>query len=188
MLLKWTKVDFMLKIPTDALDKDSNFDINVMVSLAGNYTFPDRTRAVSAVYAIGINSSLSKPVTLEIEHCFEVNIANIESLVFALANDTKRRPPYTFQMYEGGIFSADNRYGEFTTYMAYFSLFVILVDQKPGTPVEYLAYFFSQHESVNTWKIKVAVVQNTKASQQVCISILIFNKLLVSQCLCYIYI
>lgn len=167
-ILKWNEVDFTIKIPTDALDKDTNFDINIIVSLSGDFAFPDRTRAVSAVYGIASNSPLSKPVTLEIEHCFKVNVANNESLVFALANDTKKRPPYTFQVYEGGTFSAESRYGVFTTYMAGFSLFVILVNQKPGTPVQYLVYFFSRYLRVNTWKIKVAVVQNTKASEQVC--------------------
>lgn len=168
-MLKWNEVDFTIKIPTDALDKDTNFDIDIIVSLSGDFKFPDRTRAVSAIYGIASSSSLSKPVTLKIEHCFKVNVANTESLAFALANDTKKRPPYTFQVYEEGNFSAESRYGEFTTYMADFSLFVILVKQKPGSPVQYLAYFFSQHfRGVNTWKIKVAVVQNTKASKQVC--------------------
>ena len=167
----WDEYDFKMEIPRDALSDvgDGEFNITISVFKSGHVQFPSRTKPVSAVYGIQ-TISFSEPVTVELEHCCEINTFTSGSLVFGVVNEI--HAPYIFEKLEGGIFP-EGRHGRITTAIAGLSLFVILLKQQENTemPVTgYLAYFVYEHQKSTTrkvWEIRVAVVQNTKASEQV---------------------
>jgi len=168
----WDEYDFKMEIPRDALSDvgDGEFNITISVIKSGHVQFPSRTKPVSAVYGIQ-TISFSEPVTVELEHCCEINTFTSGSLVFGVVNELSCAP-YKFEKLEGGIFP-EGRHGRITTAIAGLSLFVILLKQQENTemPVTgYLAYFLYEHQKSITrkvWEIDIAVVQNNKASKEV---------------------
>ena len=168
----WDEYDFRMEIPRAALSDvgDGEFNITISVIKSGHVQFPSRTKPVSAVYGIR-TVSFSEPVTIELEHCCEINTFTSGSLVFGVANEIYSAP-YKFEKLEGGIFP-EGHHGRITTAIAGSSLFVILLKQQANTEMPakgYLAYFLYEHQkSINrkVWEIHIAVVQNTEASKQV---------------------
>ena len=171
--LKWNEYDLKMEISRDAISDviDDEFKISINVFKSRHFQFPSGTKPVSAVYGIQTISSFSEPVTVEIEHCCEINTFTSGSLVFAVVNDASR-PPYKFEKLEGGIFR-EGHHGRITTAIAGSSLLVILLKQQANTrlpAIGYVAYFLYQDKNSSTrkvWHIHIAVVQNTKASKQV---------------------
>lgn len=171
--IEWDEYDFKMNIPRDALSDvgDGEFNITISVIKSGLVQFPSRTKPVSAVYGIRTIINFSEPVTVQLEHCCEINTFTSGSLVFGVANEIFCAP-YKFEKLEGGIFP-EGRHGRITTAIGRSSLFVILLKQQENTvmPVTgYLAYFLYEHQKSTprkVWEIDIAVVQNIKASKQV---------------------
>ena len=168
----WDEYDFKMEIPRNALSDVDDGELNITISVikSGHVQFPSRTKPVSAVY--GIQSiSFSEPVTVELEHCCEINAFTSGSLVFGVVNEIYGAP-YKFEKLEGGIFP-EGHHGRITTAIAGSSLLVILLKQQENTEMPalgYLAYFLYEHQksiSRRVWEIQIAVVQNIKASRQV---------------------
>ena len=87
-------------------------DIAVKAIIAGQFEFPEDTELVSAVYAISVSRRLKKPVTLEIEHCVEIeNEQHSEYLSFGIASCDQHPLSYTFTLLEDGEFLSKSRHG-----------------------------------------------------------------------------
>ena len=101
-----------LHIPQDALPTDlKECQLLIKVGLSGQFTLPQNTSLVSAVYWLDSEPrcKFSQPLTLEIQHC--VKSTQTLSLNVVLARCSQRNLPYSFEILEGGEFSSLTVYG-----------------------------------------------------------------------------
>ena len=138
------KFGFKMHIPGGSLIEPEKCDIAVGTSLSGSFEFPQSTTPISAIYYIAPSIKLSKPVTLEFQHCCILHDDSNETdnFTFVSAETTNNRnPPYKFRMLEGEIFSSRNSYAQIS--VCSFSLFDILwvwdTSAKKSSPLSYFA-------------------------------------------------
>ena len=158
--LIWNDYGFKMELNRKAFSDVSHDKFNITISAikSGNVLFPSNSKPVSAIYGIQ-TVTFSEPVTVEFQHCCNVNVFTNGSLVFAVTSEASK-PPYEFEKLEGGFFP-EGQYGRVTTAINGSSLFVILLKQDESS---YLAYFVYEHQKTGTkreWKIHIAVVLNS---------------------------
>ena len=93
---------FVLHVPKGAV---SSSDCTVQVKSfvvsqsTPKFTFPEGSELASGVYHITASRELSKPVSLEIQHCAIIKDDTQIDIVIA---DSTTGPPYRFKPYTGG--------------------------------------------------------------------------------------
>ena len=91
--------------------------LTIKASLAGQYEFPENSYLVSAIFWIRCEPmcKLTKPVTVEMQHCARSeNVANFK-LKFVRAACSQKQLPYTFKEL-GGDFTSHSSYGIIEVY------------------------------------------------------------------------
>ena len=85
--------------------------ITVMVSIAGQYDFPENYHPVSAIFWLRCESlcNFVKPVTIEIDHC--AKRTNASKLYFVRAKCSQNELPYIFRKLREGVFNQHTSYG-----------------------------------------------------------------------------
>ena len=123
---EWKGHGLRLTVPADALELLSPpATITIQASLSGHYHLPDHTQLVSGVYWISFPGKFSRPVTLEVQHCANLQPAHeTSSLTFVTAKCSQETLPYNFKPMTGGVFSADSRFG--TIELSHFSGFAVV--------------------------------------------------------------
>ena len=120
-----------------------SFNITIGVKLSANYTPPEGTTLVSAIYFIHTSSQLLRPVTVEIEHCVDIDWDQPDSnrtLTFGKASTySSATPPYAFNTLSGGNFSR-NFWG--TIKLSSFSA-VGIFSEGENVSIDYIAYLLS---------------------------------------------
>ena len=111
----WEEYGLRITVHEGTVSKPSDtLGVVVGAFIKGWQKFPEDTELVSAVYAVIFSKAPLKPIQLEIQHCVSIESAAHSSyLSFASALLTK--PPYKFQLKEGGTFPSGNRYGYINT-------------------------------------------------------------------------
>ena len=105
---EWSGYGIKLHIQQDSLPANCQLcRVEIRASLSGQYAFPANCELVSGVYWIHCPTTLSKHVTLEVQHCSTCR----ESLSFVRAESAQEQLPYVFQWREGGVFSEHSSYG-----------------------------------------------------------------------------
>ena len=87
--------------------------LQIKVSLAGQYEFPENSHLVSAIFWLRCETmhKFTKPITVEIQHCAKSeNITNLK-LNFVRAVCSQKQLPYTFKQLPGGNFTSHSSYG-----------------------------------------------------------------------------
>ena len=112
----WEKYGFSMHIPEDALESSSTPVIAIRALVTGNFTFPENTEPVSAIYRISTSTSAKpvKPITLEIQHCVTLRgEEDCHYLSFAFAHNQPEKPhlPCVFKKLDGGLFSPGSQNG-----------------------------------------------------------------------------
>ena len=119
--INWKGYGLKLHIPQDSLPPDFEQCRLLIKVLYGQFTFPENTSFVSAVYWLDSDPGIiSKPLTLEIQHC----ASNTSRLSFVWAKCSQKHVPDTFKAVEKGEFSHENVYGRvqlnhYTSYTLY---------------------------------------------------------------------
>ena len=90
-----------------------------------NYIFPKGSELVSAVYDISANKPFPEPVTVKLQHCVPINIANEPSSMSFVIADTKEGPPHKFYPLSGGNFKRGTSYAEIP--LMHFSFLAIIL-------------------------------------------------------------
>ena len=104
---KWDKYGFGLRCPEGAVSKDT--EVAVTPLLSDQFEVPKGTVLVSAVYKIEVSKPLTKRVVIELQHCVDLrNTGQTSCLKFVRAS---LKPPYQFDIIDGGVFRIGNRYG-----------------------------------------------------------------------------
>ena len=87
--------------------------INVKASLSGQYQFPEDCQLVSAIFWLQCEPvyKFEKPVTVEMEHCANLNNDTHLCFVRAKCNQEETRPYIFKKIGHGGSFARDKRFG-----------------------------------------------------------------------------
>ena len=108
----WEGYGLKLKVPAQSLPSHINScKITLMVSLSGQYQFPDNTELVSPVFWLRCKPQVQFeiPLSLEIEHC--APLENYSHLHMTRALCSQKDLPYQFKVIPGGKFSKHCSYG-----------------------------------------------------------------------------
>ena len=103
---------FKLHVPKDSLPAEvSETQLNVRVSLSGQFQLPSECELVSAVYWVSCTHKFTKPLVVEIQHCAALSRdKQCEQLTFVRTKCTQKELPYTFTEL-GGVFNYLSSYG-----------------------------------------------------------------------------
>ena len=134
--------------------------------VGGQFTFPEETELISAVYSISITKPLLKPVKLEIQHCAHlVTKDHTGYLSFVTASSKQPVLPYQFQALKGGQFYPGNQYGSIS--LSHFCFFGII--KSPFYPIRtLLSYNNTSYEETDS-RSTVITSQPRSESQKVTI-------------------
>ena len=111
----WEEYGLRLHSPQNTISLSDTCEVAITVLVGGHFKFPKGTVLASAVYTISIAKPLLKPLTLEIQHCVNLQTqAQANHLHFVRASLTPSTLPYKFTLLDGGQFYAGNRYGSIT--------------------------------------------------------------------------
>ena len=108
----WAGYGLKLDVPKGALPADlEECRLLIKVGLSGQFTLPQNTSLVSAVYWLDSEPrrEFSKHLTLEIQHC--VKRTDTSKLSFIRAKCSQTDLPYKFENVQGGVFSSSSAYG-----------------------------------------------------------------------------
>ena len=111
---EFTGYGFKLHVPDGSLPAEvSETQLNVRVSLSGQFQLSTDCELISAVYWVSSTSphKFTKPLVVEIQHCAALSSdEQCEQLTFVRTMCTQKELPYTF-IEEGGVFSHHSSYG-----------------------------------------------------------------------------
>ena len=96
-------------------EKEMDREVSVTVTLetsGDDYSFPEDSELVSAVYGICVSEELPSPVTVKIQHCCRLWDSNGTSALSFVRFETKCGPPYQFRVIVGGQFKPNDFYGK----------------------------------------------------------------------------
>ena len=112
---------FKLHVPEGSLPAGvSETQLNVQVSLSGQFQMPPDCELLSAVYWVYSPHKFTKPLTVEIQHCAVLSSdQQCAKLTFVSTKCTQKELPYLFKLRDGGVFSYHSLYG--TLSLSHFS-------------------------------------------------------------------
>ena len=156
----WEGYGLKLHIPQGCLPAGvEQCTINIKVSLAGQYEFPENTHPVSAVFWLRCEPRCKfvVPVSVEIQHCARPE--NISKLSFVKAVCSQESLPYTFRRQRSGRFTSSSSYGV----LELESFSGAGVTQEGSEDREYIARLFYQCQTIRNYEIHLVVTWNIDA-------------------------
>ena len=106
--LENTDCGYKMIIPVATEEKST---IEVRTIFSGPFVLPDGYTIVSAIYDISLPEQLSKPVTIKLEHCVDLNDKIAASkLCFATAAIDLEKKVFVFDCVGGGSFPRGETY------------------------------------------------------------------------------
>ena len=154
----WKDFGLKLIIPKDSLPIGiKKCGINIKVSIAGQYEFPENLHLVSAVFWLRCEPmcQFMQPLSLEIQHCAKQD--NVSKLCFMKALCSQENLPYTFKLRKTG--SHFHRYS--VIQLNNFS--GVAVAQEGSEEREYIARLFYLRQNIHTYDIHLVVTWNIEA-------------------------
>ena len=161
----WDECGLRISIPRGTLSSKETNQISVTALVGGQFTFPEGTELISAVYSILITKPLLKPVKLEIK--YQANIVtkdHTNCLSFVNASPMQPAPPYKFQVLKGGEFRPGNQYGSIT--MSHYCCFGIIISRFYPNRGSLLSYNNTSYEETD-FRSTVITHQPRSESQKV---------------------
>ena len=111
----WEEYGLRLHSSKNTTSLSDTCEVAITVLVGGHFKFPKGTTLASAVYAISVAKPLLKPLTLEIQHCVNLQTQiQANCLHFVRASLTPSTLPYEFTLLDGGQFHPRSRYGFIT--------------------------------------------------------------------------
>ena len=178
--LEWKNHGLKVHVPPGTLpDSEDTCDIVVATSFSGSFILPKDHTLISAIYYIQPSMKLTKPVTLEIEHCCSIETENdTKSIVPIFAQSSSRKPPYVFQPLNGGVFTPGSFWGSFN--VSTFSTFGIgkrknrRGDHVQHSKLCYSGRLYYRSNNSNGWFfLRLVVMPKLTKLQQVCLLFII---------------
>ena len=162
---------FVLHVPKGAVSS-SNCTVKVKSRVVSQSTpefvFPEGSKLVSGVYHITASRELSKPVTLEIQHCSTIKGDSQHTQLEVAIADSTTGPPYHFKPYKGEYVRVFDSYVEVK--LAHFSFLGSFSHavKKPAS-IRYcgLVCCLKSSELTHTWEYHIVLIRNL----QLCIAV-----------------
>ena len=109
----WNECGLRLSCPQGALlSSDERCEVAIVALAGGQFKLPKKTKLVSAVYGVSVSKTLSKPLTLELQHCVALETkAQADRLKFFRAPLVECDSSAEFTKMEGGEFCPGSWYG-----------------------------------------------------------------------------
>ena len=155
-----------LHVPKGAVSsRDCTVEVKsrVVSQSTPEFIFPEGSTLVSGVYHITASRKLSKPVSLEIEHCSGSTIKgdSQHTQIEVATADSTTGPPYHFKPYTGGSVRVFDSYVEVKS--TRFSSFWGAFNKKPGS-IRYcgLVCCLKSSEHTLTWEYRIVLIRNLK--------------------------
>ena len=167
----WKEYGLKLHIPDECLPVNVNqCKITIMVSIAGQYDFPENCHPMSAIFWLHCEPvcNFIKSVTLEMDHCAKRE--NTSKLHFMRAICSQKQLPYTFRKLKGGAFNQHASYG--VVELHGFSGIGVVQEDSAGIEREYCAMLFYLGKTILSYEIHFVVTWDTKAHLSVCLNTL----------------
>ena len=168
---RWEDYGLKFHIPPGALPPGiKQCELFIKVAISGQFTLPQNTSLVSAVYWLHSEPQceFSQPLTLEVQHC--TTSSQTSTLSFAKCSNTSL--PYNFDILEGGDFSQD-AYGRIQLHG--FSLIIVLKRLlQPFTwlfgvdDIKYHARVYYLWRGENRKEIHFVITKDLQAHAMVC--------------------
>jgi len=162
---------FVLHVPKGAVSS-SDCTVKVKSHLVSQSTpefiFPEGSKLVSGVYHITASRELSKPVTLEIQHCSTIKGDPQHTQLEVATADSTTGPPYHFKPYKGGNVRVFNSYIAIKlTHFSFLGSFSRAL-KKPAS-IRYcgLVCCLKSSELTRTWEYHIVLIRNL----QLCIAV-----------------
>ena len=160
----WKEYGLKLHVQHQCLPTDiDQCKITIMVSIAGQYDFPENCHPVSAISWLRCEPMCTfvKPVTLEMDHCAKRE--NASKLHFVRAVCSQKDLPYTFQKLKDGVFNQHTSYG--VVELRGFSGIGVVQEESTEIEREYCAMLFYLGKTVPSceFQIHFVVTWDTKA-------------------------
>jgi len=162
---------FVLHVPKGAVSS-SNCTVTVKSCVVSQSTpefiFPKGSKLVSGMYHITASRELSKPVTLEIQHCSTIKGDSQHTQLKVATADSTTGPPYHFKPYKSGNVRVFDSYVEVKlvhfSFLASFSRAI----KKPAS-IRYcgLVCCLKSSELTRTWEYRIVLIRNL----QLCIAV-----------------
>ena len=109
---EWSKYGFKMYFPENAVPPGvDECRVHLKAGLSGQFDLPRDAELVSGVYWLSSCHVLTRPVTVEIQHCAQEDLLHQSRLTYIVASCSQEEPPYQFKILEGGVFSPNSRYG-----------------------------------------------------------------------------
>ena len=122
----------------------------------------DDAEFVSAIYRIQVSEALSSPVTVEIQHCYNITDSDVDSTLSFVRSDTD--DDY-FQAIEGGQFGSKTCYGKID--LCKFSDLGIARFFRVGGGIKYCASVFKIHREVTKIDVHIVITKDLANNLQV---------------------
>ena len=113
----WREHGLKLYIPANALTSTTSdpepIKMTIRASINGQFLLPSDLELVSGIYWVSFSKRFSKPVTLSVQHCCNLEDPDqVSSLCFVAAKCAQKELPYSFKkMTEKSAFSTESCYG-----------------------------------------------------------------------------
>ena len=139
--LVWPGYGFYIEIPAGALPPGVTVSVAVRAILKGEFSLPENSKLVSAIYWVSCSKAFVKDVAVSIQHCAVISSEEkTRNLNFVVAECTQDMP-YNF-VERDGVFNVNTQYA--TIQRKSFSLFAIIAYYLGFAEKKYRALKFYQ--------------------------------------------
>ena len=156
---------FVLHIPKGAVSSsDCTVEVKscVVSQLTPEFIFPEGSQLVSGVYHITASRELSKPVTLEIQHCSTIKGDSQHIQLEEATADSTTGPPYHFKPCKGGDVRIFDSYVEVKlAHFSFFGSFYRAIKKKLFS-IRYcgLVCCLKSSELTRTWEYHIVLIRD----------------------------
>ena len=138
---------------------DREVSVTVSLNISGDdYSLPENSELVSAVYRIYVSGELPSPVTVEIQHCCRLRDSNEASALSFVRSETERGPPYQFEVIGGSQFTPNDFYGKIDS--THFSDIAIVRFFKRLLKISYVAIVYRKQILPTKYVCHIVVIKN----------------------------
>ena len=174
--MTWEGFSLKLYIPEGSLPAGiEQCTINIKVSIAGQYEFPENYCLVSAIFWLRCETvhKFIRPIVVEIQHCAKSENSKL-NFVRTICN--QKQLPYTFKHLPGGNFTSHSSFGviELNSFSG------LGITQEGCENREYCSRLFYMHFSPVRHEVHFVVTWNVEAHLMVCLIIVIIINFIVS--------
>ena len=180
---------FVLHVPKEAVSSnDGAVEMKSQVATQSKpeFVFPEGSKLVSSMYHVSASRKLSKPLSLEVQHCAIIRDDSQHTQVEVSIADSATGPPYHFKPYTSGSVHVFESYVEVKlVHSSFFGFFLGAMAIKKTDSIRYcgLVCCLKSSELTRTWEYRIVLIKNL----QLCIAVSKYFPHSMSHVLCILH-